>query len=278
MTYEIAGGELRVEGERPVPIGEIAAVLRTETDAPSLAIVDRRGRVVVRLSGPAAMLDELRVALALERVTLPVTRDPRYALALAAPLAASLAAAWAIPAKASAIYSVGALLMMALPLMDLRRRPSVEVGVDGMLLQNRFVAFADIASLVTTAELLEVKEKDGKTTKVSLALVGSAAEIARRWNDHSARTEARDADVAARRRVAVAAGEGEDVPYRVRVATPEELADMLLDSSEDKSVRVRAARRLAQSPDEEAARVREDVEERVVDPDVRHALSQGSDD
>jgi hypothetical protein len=273
VTYEIAGGELRVEGEPPIPLNEIAAVLRTELDKPSLAIVNRRGRVALRLRGPAAMLDELRDALALERVTLPVTRDPRSLFAsLLVPLAASFLAAWALPAKESAIYSVGALLMMVMPLIDFRRRPSVEVGIDGMLLENRFVAFADIASLTTTIERLEVKEKNGKTTTLSLALFGSAAEIARRWNAHSARAEARDGDVAARRRVAVS--EGEDVPYRARIATPGELGDALLDSAEDKSVRMRAARRLARSPDEDAARVRAEVEERVVDPDVRHALDR----
>lgn len=270
VAYELAPGELRIEGERPIPTAEIAAVLRTDIEPPSLAIVDRRGQVRVRLTGPAAMLDELRDALALDRVTLPVTKDPRYLLALAAPLVAALAAGWALPAHASAIYSVGAVLMMLAPLVDIRRRPSVEVGVDGMFLQGRFVAFADVARLATEGERLQVEEKNGTRTALSLALVGSAAELARRWHEHSRRVESRDADVSARRRIAVAADE--EVPYRVRIASPDELGEMLLDSSEDKSVRVRAARRLALSAGEDAARIREDVQQQVVDPDVRQEL------
>jgi hypothetical protein len=271
VKWEVVDGILQVDGERPLPLAEISAAIRTDAGMPALVVLDRRGHVALRLTGEAKALDAIRDAIHTERASLPVARDLRTLVALLAPVLIAIIGAFGLPRLASTFHGLAATLLALAPLANLRPRLTVEVGVDGVVLEGRFVAFAEIASLTVVVEQLEVVERSGKRTVLTLAHPGSGAEIAHRWKLHVERTEDRDEAEVVRRRVAIDT-EGDDVPYRARVATPEELGEALLDSSEARSVRVRAARRLVRDDSEAASRVREEVEERVVDPDVREEL------
>jgi hypothetical protein len=276
VTWEIAGDQLRVEGERPLALTEITAAIRSDVGMPTLLVLDRHGRVALRLTGSAESLDEIRDAIGIERMKLPTARDLGVLAALLVPPLAALVVAFGIPVLAVKAYTLASILVAAWPLLHLRRRTTVEVGVDGLVIEGRFVAFADIASLDTYGERLDCVEASGKRTSVTLAHPGSAAEIARRWKEHVARANERDEEHVVRRRVAIE-DESDVVPYRARIASPEELGEALLDSAEERQVRVRAAQRLARDDGEEAARIREEIEDQLVDPDVRNELRRSDD-
>jgi hypothetical protein len=273
VTWKIADGMLHVDGERPLALGEISAVFRSDGQDPALVVLDRRGRVALRLTGPDAMLDEIRDAVSPKRSSLPITRDFRTLAAFLVPLLGAVVLAFGKPGWASAFYGIAGCTVALAPLSRLRRRRTVEVGVDGIVLDGRYLAFAGVASITTIGDRVTVLEKNGERTSLELEQPGSTIEIARRWSEHTARSEDRDEAQLVRRRVAIE-DESEDVPYRARIASPEELGEALLDSAEEQGVRVRAAKRLARSEGEDAARVREDAREQVVDPHVRHALDR----
>lgn len=273
VSAKISDGVLQVEGERPIALADISAVFRDDKGGPTLVILDRRGRVALRLRGSAEMLDEMAAMITPKRASLPITRDFRKLGAFLFPLLAAVVFAFAKPELAPVFYGIAASFVALAPLSRLRKRKTIEVGVDGIVLDGRFLAFADIASITTMGDRVNVLEKNGERTSLELEQNGSTSEIVRRWNEHSERSEQRDEAQLVRRRVAIEENAG-DVPYRARIASPEELGEALLDSAEARSVRIRAAKRLARVEGDDAARVREEAEAQLADPDVRHALDR----
>lgn len=277
-SWKIESGVLHVDGARPLALSGIASAVRNDERGPTLVLVDRRGHVAMRLSGTADTLDRIYDGVRPERASLPVAPDLRTLLFLLAPLLTAVVVAFGRPSLASAVYAIASTLVALAPLLYLRKRAMVDVGVDGLVIEGRFLAFTDVATITTTADRVDILERSGTRTSLTLAHEHSAAAITRRWREHDERTDKRDEAQLVRRRIAVDEDTVDEVPYRARVAaSPEELGEALLDSAEPKSVRLRAARRLARVPGEEATRIREEVDEQVVDPDVRHALGSPDD-
>lgn len=159
-------------------------------------------------------------------------------------------------------FAVAALVVMASSAAALLRS-TVTIGADGLLVRNAIgrATFVPLASIRRVS-----RPADGH---VALDLGSSERRLA---FVHRASVDAIEAAVA-RRRIAASA-EDDAPPYRVRVESAEELGETLLDSAETPSVRVRAARQLASTEGAEAQRIRDEVADRVVDPEVRAELER----
>lgn len=269
----IAGDRVTVAGE-VIRRSDVRAALRTNDDGKeALLLLGARG-AILRASGDRHVIDRIDAALRPKRTTLPTVHPFAPLVALFA------AAALAFGARSGPLpgwtFGLALLAMFLSPLSWLVGR-RVEIGADGILVGARFIGFSDVRAVRCKRETVTFELEDGAKVKVTFAHAGAAALVERALEDHRARGAARDDAAVVRRRVAIADSDDEPAPYRARVESPDELAEALLDSAEARSVRLRAARRLARDEGAEAARLREDVGERLVDPDVRAALGTDRD-
>lgn len=267
--HEVRGPRVPVRRERIA--GAVVGV--DQNKEATFCAVDGKGRVVLRASGTPDDLAALEQALAPKRQRLPLAH--RFGLSAFGAGAATFSTAMAMYLGGVRsdlwIAALGAGVVVA-PSLGMLRRPSVEIGADGLLFasargRETFVPWTEIASLTTgKGEKMIVTLKDGDVQHHRGALPGVAARVAAAWTAHEAREATRDDAKAARRRVAdTAAG-----AYRVTLDDPDALAETVLDSTEDQSVRVKAARKLARHEDAEA---RAEAAERVADPAVKRELS-----
>lgn len=264
-----------IRGPRvPVDVARVAGAVIVRSHAPTLMAFDARGVVILRAEGDAEALGPLARAIAPARERFPLeNRVARLAARLVGvPLACALAAL-AVGAPRPALLAAGGLGIALGPLLGLLPRSFLEVGVDGLLVgspfgRTTFLPFGEIASI--DADLrggtLVVHERGGAAVRLRLAVRETAAKAVAAWKAHADELSRRDDAKIVRRRLEV-----ED-PYRATEAETAELAEAVLDSAEHRSVRVRAARRLAMRPEDD--RVRDDAAGRVVDPEVRRALTK----
>lgn len=268
-----------VRGPRvPVPRARIVGtVVGTERGGDTTFFaVDGNGRVVLRASGTPDDLAALESTLAPKRQRLPLAGS--FGLGLFGAGAATFATAMALYLSGVRsdlwIAAIGAGVVTA-PIFGLLRRPSIEIGADGLLFASprgkaSFVAWNAIAAVAAKGEQMTITLKDGTVQRPRGALPGTAAQVVAAWTAHREREGTRDEAKAARRRVAdTAAG-----AYRVAEDDADALAETVLDSTEDQSVRVRAARRLARHED---AIARAEAAAKVADPAVKRELSSDDD-